>query len=647
MITLFRNFAKSKWAIGLLALLALSLIITGGTQMDVLGALRPPQVIAAGDRSLDQTEFRQMVEQIRFQNQQRSGQAMTVEQLASDPSFAPAFGQRAQELGFLAWASDAGIRPGKELVLRQIREIEAFFDPVTQKFDETAYQARLADAKMTPAMLEQQFRDEYIQTHYGSAVAAGARMPRIYGAVIANQTQQARGGSWFVVTPAMAGSAAAPTDAQLTTFMGQNRAALTSPEFRTASLVIFNDSAGGDVAISEEKIQARFNFRKDALSLSERRTFTTLTAPNRAAADRIAAALRAGQTPSAVGRANNLQPAAYADTPRSAISDPAVSAAVFGLAANQVSAPIQARIGFVVASVASVTPGREVTLADVRSQIVEELRGQEVRAQVSTRVEAYELARSEGKSLEQAVAQVGARIIAVPAVTQDGKNRAGQQVNAPAELLEAMWKVTKGRASEVVSAGEGQYFVVRVDDVVPAGLPALDSVRPQLTQAWTAGENARLLSARADALSARLRRGEDINAVAASVGATVTTRASVRQNQETLAELGQGVLGGLFNAERGQPFSQQQQDGGIALGRVDRITAPSPALAAPEAQQWRQRLAGNVAESFLRSTVDSAAMRVKAGFDEDAARVALGVQAMPAAATPEAATPAPARPAGQ
>lgn len=640
MISLFRNFAKSKWAIGLLALVALSLLITGGTQMDVLGSLRPPQVIAAGDRSLDQNEFRQMVEQIRYQNQERTGQAMTVEQLASDPSFASAFGQRAQELGFLAWAHDAGIRPGKELVLRQIREIEAFFDPITQKFDQAAYQARLADARMTPALLEEQFRDQYIQMHYGSAVAAGARMPRIYGAVIANQTQQTRDGRWFAVTQSMAGTAAAPTDAQLTAFMGQNRAALTSPEFRTASLVVFNEGAAGDVPISEEKIQARFNFRKDALSLPERRTFTTLTAPNRAAADRIAAALRAGQTPAAVGQANNLQPAQYADTPRSAISDPAVAAAVFGLAANQVSAPVQARVGFVVASVASVTPGREVTLADVRSQIVDELRAQEVRAQVSRRVEAYEKARGEGKTLEQAVAQVGARIIPVPAVTRDGKNRAGQQINAPAELLESMWKLAKGRASEVVSAGEGQYFVVRVDDVIAAGMPPLDSVRPQLTQAWIAQENARLLSARADALSARLRRGEDINAVAASVGATVTTRAGVRQSQETLAELGQGVIAGLFSAEKGQPFSQQQQGGGMVLGRVDRITAPTPVLAAPEAQTWRQRLVANAGEGFLRSTVESAAARMKAGFDQVAARTALGVQAAPAAA-------APARPAAQ
>ena len=36
MLTAFRTFAKSKWAVGLLVVLALALLVTGGTQMDVL-----------------------------------------------------------------------------------------------------------------------------------------------------------------------------------------------------------------------------------------------------------------------------------------------------------------------------------------------------------------------------------------------------------------------------------------------------------------------------------------------------------------------------------------------------------------------------------------------------------------------------------
>ena len=169
-------------------------------------------------------------------------------------------------------------------------------------------------------------------------------------------------------------------------------------------------------------------------------------------------------------------------------------------------------------------------------------------------------------------------------------------------------------------------------------MPPLDSVRDMVTQAWIARENVRLLSARADALTARLRAGEDFAAVAASVGADVNTASGVRQDEETLNRLGQGVMAGLFNGQAEQIFSQPQAGGSIAIGRVDRITAPTAAVVAEEAQQWRARVGAASGDPLFAAAVSAAADRMKATYDEELARQALGVAATP---------PTPATPAGQ
>lgn len=631
MISLFRNFAKSKWAIGLLALIMLSLVGIGGTQTDVLGSLQPPKVISAGDRSQSPQEFRAEMDRRLQQIQTQERRAVTYEELLAQVPLASILKGRADELGFFAWAWKTGIRPGNELILRQIRSFPAFFDPVTGQFSETLYASQLGQAKMTPAMLEEELRNDYSRTHYISALVSGMRLPRVYGALYANQTQQSRDARWFVLTQAMAGVAPRPTDAQLTSFMSQHASELRTPELRSGTLVVFANPADQNIAISEEKIRARYEFRKDTLSTPERRTFTTLTAPTRAAADRIAAALRAGQTPAAVGEANDLQPANYAETPRSAISDPAVAAVVFGLGVDEVSAPVQARVGFVVAKVTGVQTGREVTLEDARDEIVAELREQEARGAIARRVEAFEAARRGGKSVDEAVREVGAMAVPVPAVSREGKNRDGQQLNVPAPVLEAMWKLTEGRANEPVGLGEGQYFVVRVDEITPPAMPSLDSVREMVTQAWIASENVRLLSARSDALAARLRAGEDIAAVAGSVGATIVTETGLKQEQDTMARLGQGVMTGVFNGRAGQVFSQPQSANSIAIGRIDRISAPTAALVAEEAQQWRARIGSAAGDPLLAASVSAAAERMKASYNEDLARQALGVTATPAA----------------
>ena len=57
--------------------------------------------------------------------------------------------------------------------------------------------------------------------------------------------------------------------------------------------------------------------------------------PSRDAAQKIAAALRAGQSPADVGRANNITPAAFNETPRSAIGDAATA-----LTAGHLPAPL-------------------------------------------------------------------------------------------------------------------------------------------------------------------------------------------------------------------------------------------------------------------------------------------------------------------
>ena len=636
MISLFRDFAKSKWAAGLFLLLILSFLVVGGRQMDVLGGLGPKHIISAGDRSVDVAQFRAEFERVRTGMQQEAGRPVTNEDLVKENVHVRYLEGQTNRLGFLDWAYKAGIRVSEELVLKRIREIPAFFNQVTGQFDQDQYEKALAAQNVTPVQLEDEFRDSAVSQHYGAAIQAGLRTPRIYGALLAGQAFQVRDGRWFEVTQAMAGSTPAPTDTQLTAFMNENAAQLRRPEFRITTLLLFNDAPGfTPPAIPEAQIVERFNFRKDALSTPERRTFTTLTVPDRAAADRIAAALRAGQSPQAVAQANNIQPVAYDAQPQSALPDPAVATAVFGLATDQVSAPIQGRVGFTVAKLTAIVAGAPATLDSVRQAVTAELQEEAMKARVYARVEAYEKARTEGKALQAAAEQVGARFVQLPPFTQDGRLPDGQPMNAPPQILQSAYALSKGGESDIIDAGQGQYFVLRLDDVRPSALPTLADVRVPLAQQWTLRENARRLTAKAEELAARVRGGQDIAAVASSAGATLVHRAGIQQTAETQTSLGQGVLDGLFGQGRGQVFTGPGTANTFVVGRVDAIRPADVATAAPLADQVRNRLGADIFNAAVEQLVSSAATKSKAKNDPAAALEALGVTA-PAAGAPTA-----------
>jgi len=640
MISVFRDFAKSKWAVALFALLIISFAVVGGSQTDVFKGLGAQHVISAGERSVDALQFRTDFERIRANASEQEGRPLTTEDLVTANVHVRYLEAQTQRLGFLEWAERAGIRPDESLIIKRIREIPAFFNQVTGAFDQAQYEQTLAQQNFTPAQLEGEFRDTAVTEHFGSAVQAGIRSPRIFGALVAGRALELRDGRWFNVTQAMAGTAGAPTDAQLTAFMNENAAQLRRPEFRIASVVLFNDAAGAaPAAIPEARIVERFNFRKDGLSTPERRTFTTLTAPDRAAADRIAAALRAGQSPTAVAEANRIQPAEYAAQPQSAVPDPVVGTAVFGLTAGQVSAPIQGRVGFTVAKLVSVTPGAPATLEGVRSAIVAELQEEDAKARVFGRVEAYEKARTDGKPLADAVREIGARIVQLPPFTQDGRLPDGQPMNAPPQILQNAYTLTEGAESDVIDAGQGQYFVLRLDDIQPAALPSLADIRGPLAQQWVMRENARRLTTKAEELAARVRGGEDIAAVASSAGATLTARTGVQQNAESQASLGDGILGGLFGQGRGQVFTGPASETAFVVGRVDAVRAPTAALAAPIGDQIRPRMAQELVNGVGEALVAAASRAVKATNDPARAIEALGVTPRPAAGAAAPVTP--------
>ncbi|MBX9575262.1 MAG: SurA N-terminal domain-containing protein [Caulobacteraceae bacterium] len=632
MISMFRNFAKSKWAMGLLVLLALSLLITGGTQMDVFANLGPRNVISAGDRSVDQAQFRADFERVRGNIEQQQGRPVTIQNLVDENVHVQYLESQTQRLGFLAWAWKAGIRPGQEVIAKQIRQIPAFFSEITGKFDEERYAQALAQANLTPEQLEREFRDEYIQRHYAAALFAGARTPRIYGALIATQALEQRDGRWFRVTQDMAGRAGTPTDAQLTAFLNENGDQLRRPELRTLSIIVFGNAPGQEVEVTDAQVRERFEFRKDALSLPERRTFTVITAPNQQQAQSVAQAIRGGQSPEAAAQAAGLQPTPFAETPRAAVTDAAIAGAAFGLAAPGVSNPVQARVGFAVVAVSAILPAEPATLEGVREAIVQELRGEAERKLVFDRVQRFETARNAGRTVDQAVAEVGARVLTVADVGRDGRTAAGAQVNAPPQVFETAWSLSQGGVSDVVDAGNGQYFAVRVDAIKPPSLPPLDEVRENLTRAWVQRENNRLLRAKADELAGRVRAGENVAAVAQSVGAELIVRTGVQQDEETQTALGAGALNGLFGQAKGQVFAEVDSETAFVVGVTDAIRAPAPALVAPVAERIRPRVGQDLTNGLGDLAIAAGGARVKAENDVGTAREALGLPREPAAA---------------
>jgi peptidyl-prolyl cis-trans isomerase D len=627
MLTAFRNFAQTWPARILMAVLAVSFLGWGASKVGFSG-IRGDAVVRAGSRVVTSGEFRRIYENDKKEYEQRSGQQLTPEIAAAQHVDRAVLNQVSLREAFLEAISKLGIVPSDKLIADQISKIPAFFDPVSGRFDKKTFVNRLAENGLTPAAFDREIRDQMAAQHFVVGLTNGLEAPRAYGALAAVLGLETRDIAYFQVTPQMVGQPPAPTDAQLSAFLKEQAAQFTRPEMRTLTIVSFTpDPSAATGPIDPAELQKRYNFRKDTFSKPETRTIVQIPAKTAAAAQQIQAALGKGEAADAIAKAQGVEAITYTDKPQSALPDHKLAQQAFAMQAGQTST-IQGDLGLAVVNVVSVTPGRTVTLEEARPMLEAEIRKDMATEKVYTATQAYDDAHQAGQSMAQAAQKAGVTPVTVGPVTQQGVDANGQPAQGlNPRILEEAFQLPAGGESELIEGEGGAYFAVKVDKVQPAALPALSEIRTVLSKQWTQQQLAQRMQAKAKELTERVQKGEKLDAVAASAGASVVhaqglSRRTAAQDPTHPRE----VLGRAFGAKAGEVFSTPTQAFTIAVGQVSNIQMQAGPEAAQIAENQRGQMNQMLAGELLESAQRGAREKVKVVTDPARARAAIGLE---------------------
>ena len=627
MLSAIRVFAQSWLARGLFVLLIISFVVFGIGNRDLLHPKISNSVITAGPRSIGPAEYKRAFDGYIRQVEQQVHQQITPELAAANGLDVRVAQGLASSEAFAAYLTKIGVRPSDKLIAGEIQKIPAFFDQVSGRFDRNSYLKRLADNNLTAATFEGQMRDQLSEQETATGLIAGLRIPRAYAAMGAIYTVESRDLGYFTIAPTSVPQPPAPTDAQLTELMKENAAQLTRPEFRTLTVVKFSPSQVSATApIDPKEVQKRFDFRKDTLSSPETRTVIQIPAKTPAAAAQIAQGLTKGADADAVAKAAGVEAITFANKPQSAIPDKKVAAAAFATPSGQV-ATVKGDLGVAVVKVMSVTPGRAVTLDEVRPAIEAEIRKDQASEKVYALTQAYDDAHQGGATLAAAAAKAGVATTSIGPVSQGGRDQTGQPVQGLTQkLMETAWSLPAGGESEVEDAGNGEFFAVRVEKITPPAMPPLEELRPMLTKAWTQRELGKALEAKADGYVARIKKGDTLAAVAASAGSKVTEVPGIdRRNAGQNQALGQDVLGKLFSSRPGEVFTAQDAQG-FVVGKLEAVHGGDTAQLAQMVEQLRPQMTNGYLREIGESAHVYARQKIKVTVDANRAREAIGLE---------------------
>jgi len=630
MLAAIRQFAKSWVAALLIGLLIVSFAVWG--IRDVFQSRIGDEVLKAGSRVITSADFRREYDKYRKAVEQQAGQPITPEMADANGIDRQVLNGLATREAFAEMLHRMGIRPSDKLLVAEIEKIPAFFDPISGRFDKRTFQQRLAENGLTPQTFDQVLRDEMAAQHWGAGVGEGLQAPRAYGAMMAILATETRDVSYLAVTPADVAAVAPPTDAQLTAFMKENAAQLTRPEMRVLTIVRFSPQAVAvDGPVDEAELKKLYDFRKDTFSKPETRSIVQIPAKDAATAQQIVARLNKGEAPAAVAKAFGVDPIAYQDKPRTALADRRVADAAFRLPSGQV-AQVQGELGLAVVKVLAVTPGRTVTLEEARPVLVAELRKTAAAQKVYDQTQAYDQAHQGGADLAASAQKAGVPVVTVGPLTQQGVDAQGRPVaGLTQKIVEQAFALPAGGESDLIDAGEGESFAVRVDRVVPPAMPPLADIRADLERVWVGRERVRRMEARANELAERVRKGEALQTVAASAGLRLGRITDLnRQGASQRQDLSPQIIGGAFNAKSGEVFVAPGREFAFLVGRVDAIrTQPGP-VAAMLAEQARPQVTQALFREIAESAQRAAREKLKVRMDVNRARAAVGMEPLDA-----------------
>lgn len=631
MISILREFTKS-WAFKvLMVVLVGSFIGFGGKSVfggDMFATLFNNQnaVVTADKRMITRSDFKMEYDRL-HQQYERQGNNFTNEEFVEAGQHTIMLKKMTDDAAFSAWLDKIGVKPSAKLLVSKLAAIPQFLSSVTGRFDQETYQKALAGAGFAVKGFEAQESDLIAQQQYMHAAKAGLKPPRIFATADTALTLQSRDATVFTLTPRDVPPPALPTDAQLITYYNSLKDKISRPEIRMATVVMFAPQQYmKDIAVDDAELRKAYEAQHDTLVTPETRTFVQLTAPDTGTAQKVAADLKAGQTPEAVAKKYKATLIPYSLQPKTAIADTKVGDAAFALTTGQVSDPIQGNLGIAVVKMGEIKIGSAQSFESVRESLANAYRADKAADKVHDVSTAFYEALQKGEDFDATAARLGLQVAPLPPVTVDGKvinpetgqpivdPRTGQPADysAYAPLLKAVFDLQKaGSASEVQSLGQGVYFAVKLVNISPAGPPPIEQIRPQLVFNWQADQVLDALTAKADEARARLAKGEAVAAVAASYKATVQTYNGLTPETAQQQKLSRPLAARLFGIQAGDVFVAQTGQLEFQVGKLDTIHQGTPAEANDRSPMIQGQLGDMVASDLMDLSNRGAAKVIK------------------------------------
>ena len=600
MLRSFRSAARSWIAKLLFALLILSFAVWGIEDMiRRAGPSEDPATVGdvAITREAVDAEFRRMVDRLR----PMLGSDFTNEQAVKLGFVDQATQTLAQRALLRIAAESAGISVSDQMVRSQIASDRGFQNQAGQ-FDAGLFMDILRRNNLSEQGYIALLRDDMARELLTSPVVSGAYAPKPLTQALFAHRGERRTAEILTLPHASITDIPAADEATLRAYHAENPIAFTAPEYRKLAVVqLLLDDLAKEVKVADADIAAAYDERRAEFETPERRKLRMAVVDDQAKAAALAAAATA-EGFDAAAKAAGVDVADLGDVEKDDL--PGLGDAVFAQGKGVAAQPIQSPLGWHVVETLSVTPGSSRPLEAVRDRLAKDVARERAADGVFQISNQLDDKLAGGAPLEEVANALGLRLMVVEAADSTGKTPDGGDalagVSDGGQILAAAFGLAPGAVSSLAETRSGDFFVVRVDQIIPPVLRPYETVREQAAAAWKAERQAAKAKEKAAELADKLKAApaDSGPALATAAGAQHAATTPFMRDQAP-GGLPPDLAAKLFTLQPGETATADA-GGAQVIARLKEIIPADPATQA----DTLAALEATVAQGMERDLLD-------------------------------------------
>ena len=461
-------------------------------------------------------------------------------------------------------ADELGVGVNRAAARAVVQDIPTFQNELTGEFSEEKLNSILAQNRIT----RRQFEDDIFRTlrrqQTVPAIIGGLQAPSEYATQRYNFVTEQRKAEVLTLTSQAVPAPPEPTEAELKTFIDNNAASYTAPEYRRITMLRLEPfDLTPDLEATEEEVKAAFQYKIDLgeIGSPQTRSVVQITATDEDVAKKAAEQLGRGDDAIAVAAGLGLvDPQIYTDVLKDAILDPETAEAAFEMDKGEAKALLGSLGNWYAVGVtninAAVTPDFEAQEEEIRESLLTD----KAKEAVYDLTADIEDAMTDGLTLEEISAKVGWPLSYYDFIDRSGTTQDGVRMNgftaipgvaSDDKLLLEIFTSDLGFETDLFETSTGGFASIRVDDIIDSTMRSFEEVKDRATVAWKNTKTSEAMDELATELASKIQTGEDINDVAKPLenGASVEEIVIVRAQPPRT--LGNAVVLGMLDGQVG------------------------------------------------------------------------------------------------